>query len=199
MAKTAKAPRVPHESTRVAGAPSRIGRIPILDLSPQLNDNLWPAKAFVGEVVPFAATAFREGHDLIGVALLLTAPDGTHTRHPMSLKAPGTDRFETLVRLAAQGRWEYRVHAYADDWASWEHNAAIKIPAGIDVELMFTIGAQLLASAGTDTGRPLAERRLVQAAARTLADTSLPIDTRLAVISNEKLNAAIHVRPIASL
>ena len=117
----------------------------------------------------------------------------------MSLKAPGTDRFETLVQLGAQGRWEYRVRAYADDWASFEHNAAIKIPAGIDVELMFTIGAQLLASAGTDTGRPLAERRLIQASARTLADTALPLEARLAEISNEKLNAALTARPIASL
>ncbi len=199
VAKTAKTLRDPHESTRLAGAPPKIGRIPILDLSPQLNDGLWAAKSFVGEVVPFRATAFREGHDLIGVTLLLTAPDGTETRHPMGLSAPGTDRWETLVQLGAQGRWAYRVRAYADDWASWEHNAAIKIPAGIDVELMFTIGARLLDAAGIDEARPAAERRLVRAAAKTLADRGLPVDTRLAVISNDELNAAIALRPISSL
>ncbi len=169
----------------------------MLDLSPQLNDNLWPAKAFAGEVVPFRATAFREGHDLIGVALLLTAPDGTESRHPMSLAAPGTDRWETLVQLDAQGQWHYRVLAYADVWATWEHNAAIKIPAGIDVELMFMIGSELLRAAGADKGRPVTERRLFTAAAKTLADTSKSVDERLMVIINEKLRTAASVRPIA--
>jgi starch synthase (maltosyl-transferring) len=183
----------------VAGAPSHIGRIPILDLSPQLNDDLWPAKAFVGEVVPFRATAFREGHDLIGVMLLLTAPDGTHTRHPMTLKAPGTDRFEALVQLGEPGRWTYQVRAYADDLATWRHNAGIKIPAGIDVELMFTIGSRLLTAAAADKARPIAERRLFAVCAGTLADRDKTIDERFAVASDGKLDAAASVRPLAGL
>jgi starch synthase (maltosyl-transferring) len=177
----------------------RIGRIPILDLSPQLSDNLWPAKAFVGEAVPFAATAFREGHDLIGVMLLLTAPDGTESQHPMSLTVPGTDRWETLVSLGSQGRWQYRVRAYADDWATWQHNASLKIPANVDVELMFLIGSELLKRAGTDKTRPLAERRLFTAAAKTLVDPAKSVDARFAVLSSEKLHAAAAVRPLAGL
>ncbi|HSP52709.1 MAG TPA: maltotransferase domain-containing protein [Cryobacterium sp.] len=173
--------------------------MPILDLSPQLNDNLWPAKAFVGEAVPFAATAFREGHDLIGVMLLLTAPDGTESQHPMSLKAPGTDRFETLVTLGAQGRWQYRVRAYADDWATWLHNASLKIPAEVDVELMFLIGSKLLTRESADKARPLPERRLIAAAAKTLVDPAKSVATRFAVLSSPKLAAAAAVRPMAGL
>jgi len=171
----------------------------VLDLSPQLNDDLWPARAFAGEVVPFGATAFREGHDLIGVQLLLTAPDGTETRHPMSLKALGTDRWEALVRLDTRGAWQYRVRAYADEFATWEHNAAIKIPAGVDVELMFTIGAELLAAAGTDKGRPVAERRLFTAAAESLADREKPVAERLQVLDDTKLRAAASAHPLAGL
>ncbi|TFC87482.1 DUF3416 domain-containing protein [Cryobacterium sp. TMT1-21] len=177
----------------------KFGRIPILDLSPQVNDNLWPAKAFVGEAVPFKATAFREGHDLIGVMLLLTAPDGTRSQHPMSLTVPGTDRWETTVGLGSQGRWQYRVRAYADDWATWQHNASLKIPAGVDVELMYLIGSDLLQRAAADKTRPLAERRLFTAAAKTLVDPAKSPDARFAVISNEKLNAAAAVRPLAGL
>ena len=180
-------------------AEPRIGRIPILDLSPQLNDNLWPAKAFVGEAVPFAAIAFREGHDLIGVMLLLTAPDGTESQHPMSLKAPGTDRFEALVTLGAQGRWQYRVRAYADDWATWLHNASLKIPAEVDVELMFLIGSKLLTRESADKARPLPERRLIAAAAKTLVDPAKSVATRFAVLSSPKLAAAAAVRPMAGL
>ncbi|TFC57730.1 DUF3416 domain-containing protein [Cryobacterium sp. TMB1-7] len=173
--------------------------MPVLDLSPQLNDNLWPAKAFAGEVVPFGATAFREGHDAIGVMLHLTAPDGTQTQHPMRPGAPGTDRYEAQVRLDLQGSYTYRVRAYADDFTTWVHNAAIKIPAGIDVELMFLIGSTLLASAGKDLKRPTVERRLFAAAAKTLANTKLPLAVRLAVVTDPALAAAAVVRPLASL
>nr|WP_277613367.1 maltotransferase domain-containing protein [Cryobacterium sinapicolor] len=173
--------------------------MPILDLSPQLNDNLWPAKAFVGEAVPFAATAFREGHDLIGVMLLLTAPDGTESQHPMSLKSAGTDRWETLVTLGAQGRWTYRVRAYADDWATWLHNASVKIPAEVDVELMFLIGSELLKRESADTTRPLPERRAFTTAAKTLVDPAKSVAARFAVLSSPKLAAAAAVRPMAGL
>ncbi|HSP76430.1 MAG TPA: maltotransferase domain-containing protein [Cryobacterium sp.] len=171
----------------------------MLDLSPQLNDDLWPAKAFVGEAVPFAATAFREGHDLIGVMLLLTAPDGTESRHPMSLKSPGTDRWETLVTLGSQGRWRYRVRAYADDWATWLHNASVKIPADVDVELMFLIGSELLKRESADQTRPLPERRAFTAAATTLVDPAESVAARFAVLSSPQLAAAAAVRPMAGL
>ena len=52
----------------------RIGRIPIRFLAPQQPENRWLAKAYVGEAVPFSATIFREGHDRLGGALLLTDP-----------------------------------------------------------------------------------------------------------------------------
>ena len=180
-------------------AEPRIGRIPILDLSPQLNDDLWPAKAFVGEAVPFAATAFREGHDLIGVMLLLTAPDGTESQHPMSLNSPGTDRWETLVTLGAQGRWTYRVRAYADDWATWLHNASLKIPAEVDVELMFLIGSELLIRESAVKTRPLNERRTFTAAAKSLVDPAKSVAARFDVLSSPKLAAAAAVRPMAGL
>nr|WP_241986430.1 alpha-1,4-glucan--maltose-1-phosphate maltosyltransferase [Cryobacterium psychrophilum] len=171
----------------------------MLDLSPQLNDDLWPARAFVGEVVPFAATAFREGHDLIGVALVLTAPDGTQSTRPMTPNTADTDRWEVRVPLTSQGNWTYRVRAYADDFATWQHNAGIKIPAGVDVELMFTIGAQLMSAAGADMARTAPERREFRAAAKLLADTTNPLALRLAAVDNPQLVAFIQARPLASL
>jgi starch synthase (maltosyl-transferring) len=182
-----------------ADVQTKVGRIPVLDLSPQLNDNLWPAKAFAGEVVPFGATAFREGHDVIGVMLHLTAPNGTTTQHPMRLGAAGTDRYETQVRLDLQGSYTYRVRGYADDFATWVHTAEIKIPAGIDVELTFLIGSTLFAAAGKDLKRPIVQRRLFAAAAKTLVNKKLPLDTRFAVVSDPALAAAAAVHPLASV
>jgi starch synthase (maltosyl-transferring) len=159
----------------------------VLDLSPQLNDNLWPAKAFAGEVVPFGATAY------------LTAPDGTTTQHPMRLTVPGTDRYETLVRLDAEGSYTYRVRGYADDFATWVHNALIKIPAGIDVDLTFLIGSTLFAAAGKDLTRPIVQRRLFAAAAKTLANKRLPLEARLAVVTDPAITAAAASHPLASV
>jgi len=176
-----------------------VGRIPVLDLSPQLNDNLWPVRAFVGEVVPFSATAFREGHDLIGVDLELTSPEGVIARHPMVLQGDGTDRYGTQAQLALAGRWSYRVRAYADDFATWHHNAAIKIPAGIDVELMFTIGRDHFTQASLDKARSLPARRLMKAAAAALSDRTKSDTERFLAVADAALVQAIALHPLSGL
>jgi len=170
----------------------KIGRIPIRHLSPQQPEGLWPAKAYSGEVVSFEATVFREGHDRLGVRLHLTAPDGTGITLPMTAGAPGTDRWSTQHRLDELGTWMYSVEAYSDDWATWMHNAGIKIPAGIDVELMFAVGAQLL-TRSAKTPAVLAK------AASALVDTGLTPAARLKVATDRRVVAAIAAHPIESL
>ena len=98
--------------------PARIGRIPIRDFRPLQPEARWPAKAIVGEVVPFSATVFREGHGLLFVELVLTDPTGAETRHRMRELAPGLDRWGVDAQLDLPGSWQYQVHAASDDWAS---------------------------------------------------------------------------------
>jgi starch synthase (maltosyl-transferring) len=176
-----------------------LGRIPILELSPQVDDGLWPATAFSGEVVPFQATAFREGHDLIGVDLLLLDPAGEQTEHRMRPLAPGTDRWEALVQLEAEGLWRYRVQAYADEFATWKHNAEVKVAAGVDVELMFTIGHDILARAAADKRRSTAERRHLSEAVKAVADKSRSADDRLAAALDARIVGILDARPVVSL
>jgi starch synthase (maltosyl-transferring) len=169
-----------------------IGRIPIRHLSPQQPEGIWPAKAFAGEVVPFEATVFREGHDQLGVRLHLTDPTGSSMQFPMRAGAQGTDTWRTQARLETLGTWNYRIEAFSDDWATWMHNATIKIPAGIDVELMFTMGAELLArSAGASA--------ILNEAATTLVDSRLTPAARLAVATDHRVVAALVEHPIESL
>ena len=171
---------------------TRVGRIPIRHVSPQQPEGLWPAKAYAGEVVPFEATVFREGHDQLGVRLHLTSPDGTQTRHRMVTGAPGTDRWSALVRLDHIGSWSYTIEAFSDDWATWLHNATIKIPAGVDVELMFAMGEELLATVA-------ASSPVLTQAATTVSDRRLSPAARLAVASDPRVVAAIAAHPIESL
>ncbi|WP_354498883.1 maltotransferase domain-containing protein [Mycetocola sp. 2940] len=173
--------------------------MPVLGLSPVVSCGRWPARGFVGEVIPFRATAFREGHDAIGVELLLTDPTGASTRHPMRLITVGLDDYQVLAQVTAPGTWRFRVRAYSDDFETWHHNAAIKIPAGLDVELMFTIGAELLQRAATEKTRPADERDYLTAKARELAATDAPLEHRTAVIDDERLHEIARDRPMTSL
>ena len=178
-----------HDESATTAA--HIGRIPIIELSPVQPEDRWPAKAFAGEVVPFEATVFREGHDLIGVELLLVDPEGKQTQFRMTETDAGTDRWRALAQLGTVGDWRFRVQAYNDDWATWLHNADIKIPLGQDVELVFAEGLQLLARAG--------KSKVVADAVARLAEKTLDPELRLATVHEPKLAAVIAARPLSSL
>ncbi|MEK7663173.1 MAG: maltotransferase domain-containing protein, partial [Actinomycetota bacterium] len=145
--------------------PSSIGRLPILDVTPDLGVPELTPKAYVGEVVPFGASCFREGHDVIGVALHLRAPDGKSSRIEMTSVAPGTDRWSAQAQPEKAGMWTFTIESYSDDYATWHHNAEVKIPLGLDVELMLTIGSQLFARASKEASRTAATRKKLAALA----------------------------------
>jgi len=181
-------------AARVPGAfpgmpDGKLGRIPIRDLRPRQAENLWAANAYVGEVVPFEATVFREGHDILAVRLELTDPAGAVTHHEMTETARGTDRYRAEVRLDTTGGWRWRVRAATDDWATWLHTADIKVAAGQDVEVVLAMGVALLRRG---TGKVLAD------AARALGDAGLTAAARLKVAHDARLAKAIAAAPLWS-
>ena len=184
-------------STQTSPFVHRIGRIPIRQLSPQQPENRWPSTAFVGEVVPFAATVFREGHDRIGATVVLTTPSGTVERHALDPGIPGTDRWHTEVQLAQTGTHHWHVEAYADDWATWLHAATLKISANVDVELMLLQGSLLLERAAVlATGAPTAA---VLTDARTaMRKVALTPSARLAVANDARVVSALAAHPLRS-
>ncbi|HEY9523085.1 MAG TPA: maltotransferase domain-containing protein, partial [Thermopolyspora sp.] len=121
-----------------------IGRIPIQDIHPVVDCGRRPAKAAAGETFEISATVFREGHDAVAAGVVLFDPQGT--RGPllrMRELAPGTDRWGVDVTLPSEGHWHFRVEAWGDPIATWLHDAGIKIPRGMDSELMCEEGARL--------------------------------------------------------
>ncbi|GAA2848613.1 alpha-1,4-glucan--maltose-1-phosphate maltosyltransferase [Streptosporangium fragile] len=121
-----------------------IGRIPILDIHPTVECGRYPAKAAAGETFEISATVFREGHDAVAAGVVLTGPDGVRgPLLPMSELAPGTDRWGVEVTLPTEGEWTFRVEAWGDPLATWLHDAGIKIPRGMDADLMCEEGARL--------------------------------------------------------
>src|SRR5436190_16681141 len=121
----------------------RTGRIPIVDVQPLVDCGAFPARAVVGESVPVSATVFREGHDEVGANVVLRGPRGTDPSPwtPMTLVWPGTDRYTGSVVPTVEGDWTFWVEAWDHPLGTWWHDAGIKVPAGLDVELMLEEGA----------------------------------------------------------
>ncbi|WP_242682577.1 alpha-1,4-glucan--maltose-1-phosphate maltosyltransferase, partial [Herbiconiux sp. SYSU D00978] len=156
-----------------------------------MPERLYPPKAFDGEVVPFSAVVFREGHDQLGADLVLTTPSGVEWRHAMIPGAKGTDLWSTEAQVHTPGWWTFKVQAYADDWATWLHNAEIKVEAGQDIELVFAEAVQLL--------KRTSRGKAVTAAAKIFADTTLSADERLKAAHDPGLALALAKKPIRSL
>ncbi|MFJ1969728.1 alpha-1,4-glucan--maltose-1-phosphate maltosyltransferase [Streptomyces sp. NPDC087903] len=173
-----------------------IGRIPVRDVRPAVECGRRPAKAVVDETFQVTATVFREGHDAVAANVVLTDPEGTHGPWtPMRELAPGSDRWGAEITPDAVGRWTYRVEAWGDPVATWRHVARIKVPAGIDTGLVLEDGAELYdrAAAGVPKG---AARAVVEAAAETLRDDTLPVATRLAAALTPEVDAVLARYPL---
>jgi starch synthase (maltosyl-transferring) len=192
--------RAPRAAKRPATDAYRpvLGRLPILEVSPVVENGAWPAKAFAGEVVPFSAVAFREGHDLIGVELVLTSPSGTSIRRRMSPVNPGTDSWCTTALLDERGMWRFHVEAWADDVATWRHAATIKVPAGIDVDLMLAMGAELLERAADACGTA-DEAAWLRDEATTLTKGRRPATARLDALDEHGVLDYLTRNPLRSL
>ncbi len=144
-----------------------IGRIPVLSVTPLVEGGRYPAKAVVDEPFEVTALVFREGHDALGAGVVLIDPAGVRQApvpmHPHSEQ----DRYAATVSCPSEGAWSFEIESWSDPVATWVHNAEIKVPAGIDVELMLEEGARLMDRAG------LAD------AAKALRDVDRPVEVRL--------------------
>jgi starch synthase (maltosyl-transferring) len=172
------------------------GRIPILDVAPAEGCGRWPVKAVVGETFTVAATVFREGHDAVNANVVLRDPKGRKGPWtPMTPGEPGTDRWTADVTPTSEGRWTYQIEAWSDPFATWHHNAEIKIAAGVDVELMLEEGALVLCRAAK-TPRPAPARRALIDAATALRDETRPVEARFAAAESPEVVAALRSAPL---
>ncbi|MGW1493108.1 alpha-1,4-glucan--maltose-1-phosphate maltosyltransferase [Streptomyces sp. NPDC002402] len=176
-----------------------IGRIPVLDVRPQVDCGRRPAKAVTGETFQVTATVFREGHDAVAANVVLRDPTGRPGPWtPMRELAPGSDRWGADVTPDAEGRWTYAVEAWSDPVATWRHTARIKIPAGIDTALVLAEGAELYERAAA--GVPKRDgREAVLAAVDALRDEQRPAATRLAAALAPDATAALDRHPLREL
>ena len=154
-----------------------VGRIPVLDVTPSLEVRAaTPPRPRSARPSTVTATVFREGHDALTADVVLVDPAGAR-RPPVRMRRDA-DGHRPLARprsrRTAEGAWTFEVEAWSDPVATWRHDAEIKIPAGIDVELMFAEGALLLERAADDLERPGAGERRARTPSTALRDTDRP-------------------------
>ena len=172
-----------------------------MDVSPVVDLGRQPAKATVGEPLPVRALAFREGHDQLGVEVVLIDPAGQR-RPPMRMVEQGPDvpdLYAAWVTPDVEGAWTFEIRAWSDPLATWEHDAGLKIPAGVDVELMFTEAKLLLDRVVVGDGLDKAETATVRAAAQAATDDERPVEARLAVLQSQELHDVLRAHPIREL
>ncbi len=159
-----------------------MARIPIMAATPVVEHGRFPAKATVGETFKVGATIFREGHDELAAEVVLTDPSGVR-RPPVRLspQPEGVSQYAASITPDTVGAWSYEIRAWSDPLATWLHHIEVKVPAGVDVDLMFVEGGLLL-------DRIVKEHTLTAADLVTVADTRTgmldshrPVQARLAV------------------
>ncbi|MEP6817591.1 MAG: alpha-1,4-glucan--maltose-1-phosphate maltosyltransferase [Marmoricola sp.] len=177
-----------------------VGRIPVLDVTPVVDHGRYAAKASVGEPFEVTALVFREGHDELGCDVVITAPDGVRRAPVRMRKRPeGVDRHGAMVTPDVEGAWTFEVQAWSDPLATWLHHTELKVPAGVDVELMFTEGGLLLDRVRKDETLDAAERALLDDTAKGMRDTSRPLDVRFAIATSTGLRTVLHDHPLRDL
>ena len=182
-----------------------VGRIPVIDVMPLVDNGRLPAKATVGEPFPVSATVFREGHDLLGAEVVLIDPAGVRRPpvrlHPQPVVDRHTvDRYRTWVTPDQPGAWGFEIHAWSDPIATWQHDAGIKIRAGVDVELMFAEGKLLFERVLASLGKPKGEHhRILRGAIEATQDTARPVEARLAQLESPELTAVLLTHPLREM
>ncbi|CAN5155926.1 alpha-1,4-glucan--maltose-1-phosphate maltosyltransferase [soil metagenome] len=177
-----------------------VGRIPVMEVSPVVEGGRYAVKAAVGEPFVVTALVFREGHDLLNADVVLIDPAGRR-RPPVRMRRrpDEVDRWEAEVAANSEGPWTFEIEAWGDPIATWRHHAEIKIPAAIDVELMFTEGALLLDRVASLLPRGAPQRSVLTEAVRAVADTTRPDPARYAAAVSPAVDAVLASYPLRDL
>jgi len=176
------------------------GRLGIDDVAPVVSCGAHPAKAVVGEMVPIAATLWREGHDAVAATVVWRGP-GERTgamQVPMS-EGAAPDRFHALVTADRPGTWTFRVDAWSDPVSTWRHAVEMKAGAGQSAAELandLETGARLLERAARVVAK---EGRVRVLAAATALRSDAPLTQRLAPALSAEVTELLRRHPVRDL
>jgi starch synthase (maltosyl-transferring) len=125
---------------------SATGAFHIEDVYPSIDSGRFPVKRIVGEPVEVWADIYRDGHEVIGAALIWRLEiDREWRREPMTLES--NDRWSGSFVPDAPGRYVYAIEAWTDEFATWRHGFELKQKAGTEQSVDAIEGAGMLTKA----------------------------------------------------
>jgi len=197
MASTAPDPPRRARRARVELPAQRPSRVVIEDPQPLLDGGRHRAKRCVGDRVEVSAAIFADGHEALR-ALVHYRHAGQRRWRSAALApidaAAGGDRWGGAFEVDELGRWEWRIEAFIDRYASWGNELARKLAVGeteLDSEL--AEGAALLAAAAA-RAKGDARARIRKAIAR-LGDGRRALEERCRAALDETLAEAVATAP----
>ena len=187
--------------------PGQFGRVNVLDVTPNEERGVFPARVELGEAFDVTAQVFIEGRTKVGATAVVRNPRGKEMlRLPMTCVNPGLDRWTVTLKCGERsdvkpwedgftkvkrqlGEWTVTVEGWEDTYLSWLHDATIKVEVNDDVENALISGSQLLArwALADDSKLNARQRKTLEAAAATMADTSLSPEERLAAATDDAI------------
>lgn len=199
-----------------ANEPGQFGRINVMDITPAEERGIFPARVELGEPFEMTAQVFIEGRTKVGATAIVRNPRGKETmRRAMTCVNPGLDRWTVMVKCGEHsdlkpwedgyaavkrqlGEWTVTIEGWEDAYASWLHDARIKVRVMDDVDNALNSGAELLArwAETPDTGLTACDRKTLEKAAETMADQTLSAEDRLAAGDNPTIAALHETHPL---
>ena len=188
--------------------PGQFGRVNVMDITPNEEHGVYPARVELGEAFEVTAQVFIEGRTKVGATAVVRNPRGKEMlRAPMTCVNPGLDRWTVTLTCGEHsdvkpwepefakvkrqlGEWTVTVEGWEDTYISWLHDATIKVQVGDDVENALISGSQLLArwASSSDAKLNARQRKTLEAAAATMADASLSPQERLAAATSSDVS-----------
>ncbi len=188
--------------------PGQFGRVNVMDITPNEEHGVYPARVELGEAFEVTAQVFIEGRTKVGATAVVRNPRGKEMlRAPMTCVNPGLDRWTVTLTCGEHsdvkpwepefakvkrqlGEWTVTVEGWEDTYISWLHDATIKVQVGDDVENALISGSQLLArwASSSDAKLNAHQRKTLEAAAATMADALLSPQERLAAATSSDVS-----------
>ena len=135
-------PDVAERATRA----SKHGRIGIEAVTPTVDVGRFAAKRTVCEPVAVECDIVCDGHDKLAAMVQFRPANETAWRE--AAMAPlGNDRWAASFTPDAIGRWQFRVLAWRDAFATFQDELTKKVAAGLDVTLELREGTTLVGDA----------------------------------------------------
>jgi starch synthase (maltosyl-transferring) len=121
-------------------------RVVIENVTPRIENGLFPVKRAKDESLTVGADIFVDGHDRLSARLLYRKEGETGWRSAPMTPLPN-DRWQAAFGLPELGVYEYTVEAWMDRFATWRERLGKKVSAGQEVPVELLEGAGMIREA----------------------------------------------------